>query len=376
MSRPIGYRRTRQHGNPRMSRCCQEYDDLFGPILDGQCNKFGQPPAHFTLPFNVNYPHRCDSEPKRQFDWMSLANRLPSGPGLSAELKEFEETNRAIAQEYLRHFAERGWTRTRFEIFHNQKPSPNQNRIPWKLDEPIEENDYRALEYLFNTSRWAFAFAFEKPASNQVQVVTRLDIGHFHCEQMLTPEGKPTKDYKAKQFDSHNAPRYLKDVTDHWVIGIVHAEGAQHLLANYEGPGRKIMVYGTSGDTALDQHYGQFAGECVRWARMGIVGRVDYKVDLASGNPNRGRGIQKSSNAKLRTGGTELLRRAKIRTRKTNSTVSPFLRLVSFQWTSLVYLPIPGNALGFQLGYSQVDSSGNFTLSSNNHTKYRRLESS
>jgi hypothetical protein len=103
---------------------------------------------------------------------------------------------------------------------------------------------------------------------------------------MLTPEGKPTKDYKAKQFDSHDAARYLKDTTDHWVIGIIHAEGAAHLLPRYDRPGGKLMVYGTSGDASLDQHYGQFAGECIRWARLGIVGRVVYKVDLSAGDPN------------------------------------------------------------------------------------------
>jgi hypothetical protein len=269
-------------GAAAMVMSWKEYDGLFTPILDGRCNKFGQPPAHFTLPFNVNYPHLCESEPKKQFDWLPFANSLPPRPGVVAELKEFEETNRAVAQEFVRHFAERGWTRTCFEMYHNQKASPDRNRIPWKLDEPVEELDYRALGYLFNTAHWAF----EGAAANNVRVVTRLDIGHFHCDKLLTPEGKPTKDYKAKQFDSHDAPRYLKDTTDHWVIGITHAEGAQHVLKNYEGPGRKLMVYGTAGDHALDQHYGQFAGECVRWARMGIVGRVVYKLDLASGNPN------------------------------------------------------------------------------------------
>lgn len=260
----------------------EEYDDLFAPILDGQCNKFGRPPAHFMLPFNVNYPHLCESEPKRQFDWASVANSLPLTPGINEALKEFEQSNRSIAQELVRHFAERGWTQTRFEVFHNQKGSPDRNRIPWKLDEPVELQDYQALGYFFNTARWAFEGATEK----KINVVNRLDIGHFHCDRLLTSDGTPTKDYKAKQFDSHNARRYLKDATDHWVIGITHAEGAQHLLADYEGPDRKMMVYGTSGDSALDRHFGQFAGDCIRWARMGIVGRVVYKVDIASGNPN------------------------------------------------------------------------------------------
>ncbi len=71
------------------------------------------------------------------------------------------------------------------------------------------------------------------------------------------------------------------------MIGVIHAEGAAHLLPAYDGPGRKLMVYGTAGDASLDQHYGQFAGECIRWARIGVVGRVVYKLDLSAGDPNR-----------------------------------------------------------------------------------------
>ena len=259
-----------------------EYDDLMGPILDGKCSKFGQPPAHFTLAFNVNYPHICDGEPSRQFDWRPYAKTMPEGPGQNPAFKEFEEANRTIAQDYIRHFAEKGWTKTRFEVYHNQKANPERNRVPWKLDEPVDTADYQALGYLFNTAHWAF----EGAAAKRVQVVTRLDLGHFHCNKMLTPDGKATACYKAKQYDTGNADKYLKGPTEHWVIGITHAEGAQPLLKDCEGPGRKVMVYGTAGDGALDQHYGQFAAECIKLARIGIVGRIVYKVDIGAGNPN------------------------------------------------------------------------------------------
>ena len=260
----------------------EEFDDLFGPILDGKCNKFGQPPPHFTLAFNVNYPHLCDGEPAGQFDWRPFATNLPEGPGKNPALKEFEDTNRVIAQEYIRHFAQRGWTKTRFEVYHNQKTNPQRNRIPWKLDEPVTAADYQALGYLFNTAHWAF----EGAAAQGVQAVTRLDIGHFHCNRLFTPDGSRTACWKAKDYDTGDAPKYLKPSIDHWVIGITHAEGAQPMLEDYEGPNRKVMVYGTSGEGTLQQHYGQFAGICLRLARMGAVGLVIYKVDLAAGNPN------------------------------------------------------------------------------------------
>ena len=259
-----------------------EFDDLYAPILDGKCNKFGQPPAHFTLAFNANYPYLCDGEIAGQFNWMPLATTMPEGPGKNPVLKEFEDTNKTIAQEYIRHFADKGWTKTRFEVYHNQKANPKRNRIPWKLDEPVAKPDYQALGYFFNTAHWAFDGA----AAKGVQVVTRIDIGHFHCNKMFTPDGKPSVCWKAKAYDTGDAPKYLKNTTDHWVIGITHAEGAQPLLKDYEGPNRKVMVYGTAGESALQQHYGQFAGTCVRLAKMGVVGMIVYKVDISAGNPN------------------------------------------------------------------------------------------
>ena len=260
-----------------------EYDDFFGPILDGKCNKFGQPPAHMTLAFNVNYPHLCEGEPEKQFNWLSYTKTMPEKQGIQPAFKEFEDTNKTIAQEYIRHFAAKGWTRTCFELYHNQKGdgvqagrSGTRNKLGWKLDEPVAKADYQALGYLFNVNRWSF----EGAAAKKLKFVTRLDIGHFHCSKMLTPDGKKAVCYKEKEYDTANADKYLKDTTDHWVIGMVHAEGAQPLLKDYEAPGRKMMVYGTAGELDLNQHFGQFSGECIRMACMGLVGKIIYKVDL------------------------------------------------------------------------------------------------
>jgi hypothetical protein len=97
---------------------------------------------------------------------------------------------------------------------------------------------------------------------------------------MLTPDGKKAVCYKEKDYDKADAPKYLKNTTDHWVIGLVHAEGALPLLKDYEAPGRKMMVYGTAGELDLNQHFGQFSAECIRMAYMGLVGKIIYKVDI------------------------------------------------------------------------------------------------
>jgi hypothetical protein len=219
---------------------------------------------------------------------------MPSGPNSNGKLKEFEETNRVIAKAYIDHFAEKGWTKTRFEIYHNQKGDAKQknrkgarNRIgSWALDEPVTKNDYAALQYLFNVNHWAFKDA----AAKKLQFVTRNDVGHWHCDKFQTPNGGTTKDYKSKAYDTADAAKYLKSTTDHWIIGLIHAEGAQQLLKGYEAPGKKMMVYTTPGATDLDQHFGQFSGITIRLARMGIVGLVVYKIGMVDPNsPGKGK---------------------------------------------------------------------------------------
>lgn len=263
---------------------CKGFDERFGPVLDGKTNKYGQPPPVFTLPFNINYPCRMWSEPRRQFDFRPFKNTIPEGPGKDARLKEFEDTYRAVAQQYVGHFAERGWTKTHFEVYYNQKSNPDRNRTPWKLDEPTDGPDYRGLRYLFNVSHWAFEGADKKG----VKVITRIDIGHWECDRLLTPEGEPTRCYKAKGYNRDNAQQFLKGVVDRWVAGVTHTEGAQHLIKEYRVGDVMFDQYGTSGwqGSQLGVHSGEFAGIAWKHAVMGVQGRVFYKVDIGSGNPN------------------------------------------------------------------------------------------
>lgn len=262
----------------------KEWDDLFGPILDGKVNKYGEPPAHFMLAFNINYPVGCESKPEKHFDFHPYKNTIPEGPGKEPKLKEFEDTWRVIAQQHVDHFVEKKWTKTRFEIYNNQSPRTDRNRSPWRLDEPRKEPDFKGLRYLFNLAHWAF----DPGKKKGLKFPTRVDIGHWNCEKFLTPDGKPTKGYKGYKFNSEGGDKYLKAVTDHWVIGVTHSHGAQHLLKEYERPGVRLIIYSTAGTRAgISRHYGEFAGVCYRSARMGIVGRAIYATGLGSGDPNQ-----------------------------------------------------------------------------------------
>ncbi|MFQ5583730.1 MAG: hypothetical protein ACE5GL_04780 [Calditrichia bacterium] len=262
----------------------EEWDDFFGPILDGKVNKFGEPPPHFMLPFNINYPYNCESQPEKQFDFTPYKSTVPDGPGKEKGLEVFEESFRSVARQYVAHFAEKGWTKTQFEVYFNQKPAKDRNRTPWKLDEPTSLDDYKGLRYLFSVSKWAFEpFATE----NGIQVVNRLDIGHFNCDRFATPDAKLTKCYKSKDYNRKNADLYLKNWVDHWVISRLHYYATQYTHREYEGPGRKLINYSSTGSSeGIGQHYGQFAGEGFLAARVAIVGRVLFRLGLKTADPN------------------------------------------------------------------------------------------
>jgi len=223
----------------------------------------------FTLPFNLNYPYGIQSDPARQFAWEPFATTIPEGPGRDPRLAELENTWRAIGQQTLAHLAAKGWTHTAFEIFNNQKPGPN-NRSPWNLDEPVAGPDFRALRYLFTLARWAF----EGAAARGVTVVTRVDIGHWECDGLRTPSGTVTGCYKAKEFGRGDARAQLQPVVDRWVVGHLHAHGAQDLISRYNTAQVMFDEYSGSGLSAT--HGGEFTGLAWIAQRIGVEGRMVY----------------------------------------------------------------------------------------------------
>ena len=245
------------------------FDRRFGPLLDGRIGKYRMPPQVFTLPFNLNYPYTNQNDPARQFGWEPFKTTIPDGPGREPRLSELEDTWRAIGQQTLAHVAEKGWTRTAFEIYNNQKSAAN-NRSPWSLDEPVEGSDYRALRYLFTLARWAF----EGAAARGVTIVTRVDIGHWECDGLRTPEGTAMGCYKAKAFGPANARALLQPVVDRWVVGHVHVHGAQDLVGRYNNARVMFDEYGGSGVRAT--HGGEFSGLAWIAHRLGLEGRMVY----------------------------------------------------------------------------------------------------
>jgi hypothetical protein len=268
-----------------------EFDEFFGPLLEGKLNKFGRAPAYFYLPFNVNYPYSCNSDPQKQFNWQPFNNKIPTGPGEIPALKEFEETNKAIAEQTFKHFAEKGWKDTSYVFFHNQKGDQSavgthrkgtRNMLGiWCLDEPVKHADYDALRYLLNVNRWSASSARELG----IHTVNRLDIGHWHCDKMVDLKGRPLKDHNTKDWDKGGAKEILQPVVDLWAINTVHLDGALSTLSEYRKPGVALWNYIGPG-TDLERNNCADRCEGFRAARRGVDGTDFYKLDLNAGDPN------------------------------------------------------------------------------------------
>ena len=134
------------------------WDDRFGPLLSGEAfadlPRGRQPVDHFFLPYNLMWPSDMRN-------WQK---------------PEYRIENVRIGAEFGKHLAEKGWTRTQYQIYYNHKES--YGFFPWNLDEPTRDEDLAALRYLGQILKEAF------PNDGAVKVLDRLDVGHFHCENV------------------------------------------------------------------------------------------------------------------------------------------------------------------------------------------------
>ena len=169
------------------------WDDWMGPLLDGSLFKdlprAGTPISHFYLPFYESYPtsifeHYGDGtfhkdrhlKPGEKWDREEWLYYISAHDGLVADMfsAAWKQAAAKIAGEYRAHFEEKGWTRTEFQIFSNnkhyfRKTAGSTVTSLWTLDEPSYGRDFRALGFLYGT--------FKKPfEGTSLKVVTRGDI--------------------------------------------------------------------------------------------------------------------------------------------------------------------------------------------------------
>ncbi|MFC1582810.1 glycoside hydrolase domain-containing protein, partial [Planctomycetota bacterium] len=107
-----------------------EFDKRYGPLFDGSAFEDGIPLVSFELPFN--------------FNWPALLDRFGIMDPKQSEM--YEDIWIKVAQDFLKHANEKGWTRTHFFVYFNPKDRGN-NLVMWKGDEPCEMHDFLGHKY-------------------------------------------------------------------------------------------------------------------------------------------------------------------------------------------------------------------------------------
>ena len=149
-----------------------EYDKNLGPLLDGAAFKdnprAGVPVPLLYLPFNESYPLPIkdhykpgDGVPLSGKDWKELHDMLAKAPEQSFD-QGYKDAFVNCVQDFVKHYEEKGWTRTLMEGFHNNKyhygvvtaevngkpeKVPGMTGTAWTLDEPQQWLDFQALKF-------------------------------------------------------------------------------------------------------------------------------------------------------------------------------------------------------------------------------------
>ncbi|HYF52543.1 MAG TPA: hypothetical protein VEJ63_24255 [Planctomycetota bacterium] len=144
-----------------------KFDAYMGPLLDGSAFKdlprAGEPLRWSYLPFYENYPMplykgyrpaelinpRPAPNAHGYNEWLDKLSR--EEPLIeSAFIPEWFDGNRAVTAQYMQHFAEKNFNRTKFHVMCNNVPFKG-TLTAWTLDEPAWGRDFRALALFYKT---------------------------------------------------------------------------------------------------------------------------------------------------------------------------------------------------------------------------------
>ena len=190
-----------------------DFVEAFGPYLDGSFFKDGHRGSiaapGFYLTFHESWPLNC----RAYFDGNPDAYEAFSAK------PEYARTYVNILQDFA-HLAEsKGWKRTGFQVYLNNKGSLNENtKAPWILDEPSGFWDYRALQYYGELTDRGRVVAPE------VKIDYRIDISRpEYCRGQLSQR------------------------SDLWIVSSWAFQHYRRLVMDHiELHGLKAWVYGTS----------------------------------------------------------------------------------------------------------------------------------
>lgn len=204
----------------------KDWDAHFGPLVSGSA--FADLPRA-SVPVPIIYLALFENWPgdlRKMYKW-NIAERagneaeyrkliarhgLESGPIEEGFPREYQDRFSAVARQFAEHFRERHWTKTKYQIFFNDKyyyKDPTRgsgNGVSWWLmDEPNHRDDYRALSFFgWLGKRWLKDYP-------DVPMVFRADISYvdFIRDQIA---GQLDIDCTSQHFWTKN--RYLMDNRD------------------------------------------------------------------------------------------------------------------------------------------------------------------
>jgi hypothetical protein len=161
------------------------WDTRFGPYLDGSAfadlPRKGVPITHLYLPFHEDWPadiriHYRYKPTVSTYPALITEHAMTAPPIERALDPEFDAAFVAIARQFAEHFRARGWTRTQFQFYQNDKYFYKDPKMGgrgtswWLLDEPNHRDDWLALAH--------FDRLFQKGIGPHpgVSLITREDI--------------------------------------------------------------------------------------------------------------------------------------------------------------------------------------------------------
>ncbi len=181
-------------GTNRRVKSWSEFDFWMGPLLDGSAFSpekgyigpgINTPVDHVFLPFFEAWPMPLDVSTYRDFsplktrlefaEWAKQSRRLEQ-----AFTPEYREGWIEVAEQFFRHFREKGYVGTQYQFFYNNKYYFKVNFFSersasgtsfWLLDEPVDFDDFDANRFFHELAR-----AATEASAGDLKVGFRVDV--------------------------------------------------------------------------------------------------------------------------------------------------------------------------------------------------------
>ena len=129
-----------------------KFDNIMGPLLDGSAFDDKTPLPVLYLPFHENWPVSVDTlnYSGRKHGKGVRDEFFQTAPALDKLFPaDYKAAFSAVAGDFARHLAEKGWTKTEYQCYLNNKPNYREDgngTAWWTLDEPYNYTDWEALK--------------------------------------------------------------------------------------------------------------------------------------------------------------------------------------------------------------------------------------